>query len=70
MKFNIWLSKCRKTLLVKTIDCIILFQNILSSMLFLTAVYGLKSSGINAYVNKTLFYSLIAMYNHAGYKIS
>jgi hypothetical protein len=70
MKFNIWLSKCRKTLLVKTIDCIILFQNILSSMLLLTVAYGLKSPGINAYVNKMLFYSLIAMYNHASYKIS
>ncbi len=66
MKFNIWLSKCRKTLLVKTIDCIILFQNILSSMLLLTAAYGLKSSRINAYVNKTLFYSLIAMHNPAS----
>gem|GEM_PF-3164549 len=39
-------------------------------MLLLTDAYGLKSSKINAYVNKTLFYSLIAMYNHAGYKIS
>lgn len=70
MKFNIWLSKCRKTLPVKTIDCIILFQNILSSMLLLTAAYGLKSSRINGNVNKRLFYSLIAMYNHVGYKIS
>jgi len=37
-------------------------------MLLLTAAYGLKASRINAYVNKTLFYSLIAMYNHVGYK--